>query len=107
RLCEDRSNFQLPLRAAVIRHRSHGKTDAGLTAIRFAATRLLASGTLCGTEDFSSLDRKASIPRIQHRFERSHAVRPAAGASDGFAGYGSDFGAGGKCGARLRCLTRE
>src|SRR5947199_2258272 len=56
RLCEDRSDLPLPLRAAVIWDRSHGKTDAGVSAICIAATRLLASAALCGTQDFSSVD---------------------------------------------------
>src|SRR6266516_5642562 len=106
-LCEDWSHFPLLHRTAVTWHRSHGKTDAGLTAICVTATRLLASGTLCGTEDFWFADLKASVPRIEHRFERRHAVRPAAGARDDFAGYGSDFRARAECGTRLHCLHRE
>src|SRR5437667_1226169 len=107
RLCEDWPEFPLLLRTAVIWHRSHGKTDAGLTAICVTATRLLASATLCGTEYLWVADRKASVPRIQHRFERSHAIRPAARARDDFAGYGSDFRARAECGTRLRRLHRE
>src|SRR5437667_772266 len=107
RLCEDWSDFPLLLRTAVIWHRSHGKTDAGLTTICVAATRLLASGTLCGTEDFWFADRKASIPRIERRFEHSHSVRPAAGARGGFAGKCSGLRARAKCDARLYCLHRE
>src|SRR5438876_12197248 len=107
RLCEDWSDFPLLLRTAVIWHRSHGNTDAGLTAICVTATRLLASATLCGTEDFWFADRKASVPRIEHRFERRHAAGPAAGARDDFAGYGSDFLARAECGTRLHCLHRE
>src|SRR5438552_17855634 len=106
RLCEDWSEFPLLLRTAVIWHRSHGKTDAGLTTICVAATRLLAPAALCGTEDFWFADRKASIPRIEHRFERRHAAGPA-GESDACAGYGSDFPALGKCSTRLRRLHRE
>ena len=55
-LCEDWSRFQLLHRTAVIRHRPHGKTDAGVTAMRVAATRLLAPTALCGTQDFSPVD---------------------------------------------------
>src|SRR5438046_6560896 len=106
-LCEDWSHFPLLHRTAVTWHRSHGKTDAGLTTICVAATRLLASGTLCGTEDFWFADRKASIPHIQRRFEHSHSVRPAAGARGGFAGKCSGLRARAKCDARLYCLHRE
>src|SRR5437773_4128155 len=106
RLCEDWSDFPLLLRTAVIWHRSHGKTDAGLTAICVTTTRLLASGTLCGTEDFWFAYRKASIPRIQHCFERRHAAGPA-GESDDVVGYASGFRALGKCSTRLHCLHRE
>src|SRR5438552_4059094 len=106
RLCEDWPEFPLLLRTAVIWHRSHGKTDAGLTAICVTATRLLASGTLCGTEDFWVADRKASVPRIEHRFERRHAAGPA-GESDDVVRYDSDFPALGKCSTRLRRLHRE
>src|SRR5438093_2184271 len=105
-LCEDWAEFPLLLRTAVIWHRSHGKTDAGLTAICVTATRLLASGTLCGTEDFWFADRKASVPRIEHRFERRHAAGPA-GESDDVVRYDSDFRARAECSTRLRRLHRE
>src|SRR5262249_14065581 len=56
RLCEDWPDLPLPLRIALICHRSHGKTDAGITAICVAAIRLLALGTFCGTEHSFSGD---------------------------------------------------
>ena len=55
-LRQDWSHFPLPHSTVVIWHRSHGKTDAGFAAICIAATRLLASAALCGTQDFSSVD---------------------------------------------------
>src|SRR4029450_12779039 len=55
-LREDWSRFPLLHRTAVIRHRPHGKTDAGVTAMRVAATRLLAPPALCRTGDFSPVD---------------------------------------------------
>src|SRR5262249_34908975 len=56
RLCEDRPDFPLLVRPAVIWDRSHGKTDAGIAAVCVAATRLLASGTFCETADPFSVD---------------------------------------------------
>src|SRR5438067_2325882 len=56
RLCEDWPHFPLLDRTALIQHRSHGKTDAGITASCIAAARLLAPGTLCGREDLLSVD---------------------------------------------------